>query len=45
MCIRDRDGNVRYRGKWDISIHGEQLKPIMADKALESGADVYNRCV
>lgn len=29
--------------KWDISIHGEQLKPIMAEKALESGADVYNR--
>lgn len=41
--LRDGDGNVRYRGKWDISIHGEQLKPIMAEKALESGADVYNR--
>lgn len=41
--LRDGDGNVRYRGKWDISIHGEQLKPIMAEKALESWADVYNR--
>lgn len=41
--LRDENGNVRYRGKWDISIHGEQLKPIMAEKALESGADVYNR--
>lgn len=41
--LRDEAGNVRYRGKWDISIHGEQLKPIMAEKALESGADVYNR--
>lgn len=41
--LRDEYGNVRYRGKWDISIHGEQLKPIMAEKALESGADVYNR--
>ena len=41
--LRDEQGNIRYRGKWDISIHGEQLKPIMAEKALESGADVYNR--
>lgn len=41
--LRDEDGKVRYRGQWDISIHGEQLKPIMAEKALESGADVYNR--
>ncbi|MDY0258851.1 MAG: adenylyl-sulfate reductase subunit alpha [Desulfovibrio sp.] len=41
--LRDEDGKIRYRGKWDISIHGEQLKPIMAEKALESGADVYNR--
>ena len=41
--LRDEQGNVRYRGQWDISIHGEQLKPIMAEKAIESGADVYNR--
>lgn len=41
--LRDADGNASYRGKWDISIHGEQLKPIMAEKALEAGADVYNR--
>ncbi|MDR2055618.1 MAG: adenylyl-sulfate reductase subunit alpha [Desulfovibrio sp.] len=41
--LRDGQGAVRYRGEWDISIHGEQLKPIMAEKAIESGADVYNR--
>lgn len=41
--LRDEQGNVRYRGQWDIFIHGEQLKPIMAEKAIESGADVYNR--
>jgi adenylylsulfate reductase subunit A len=41
--LRDDDGNPKYRGKWDISIHGEQLKPIMAEKAIESGADIYNR--
>lgn len=41
--LRDENGNIRYRGKWDISIHGEQLKPIMAEKAIEAGAEVYNR--
>ncbi|PKN06714.1 MAG: adenylylsulfate reductase [Deltaproteobacteria bacterium HGW-Deltaproteobacteria-8] len=41
--LRDENGKIRYRGKWDISIHGEQLKPIMAEKAVESGAEVYNR--
>lgn len=41
--LRDEQGKVRYRGKWDISIHGEQLKPIMAEQAIASGADVYNR--
>ncbi|MEW6111260.1 MAG: adenylyl-sulfate reductase subunit alpha [Thermodesulfobacteriota bacterium] len=41
--IRDENGQPEYRGKWDISIHGEQLKPIMAEKAIESGADIYNR--
>lgn len=41
--LRDENGKIRYRGKWDISIHGEQLKPIMAEKALEAGAEVYNR--
>lgn len=43
--LRDEDGNVKYRGDWDISIHGEQLKPIMAEKAIETGADIYNRVV
>src|SRR5665647_3240993 len=41
--LRGDDGKVSYRGKWDISIHGEQLKPIMAEKAIEAGAEVYNR--
>lgn len=40
--LREEDGSIRYRGKWDISIHGEQLKPIMAEKAIEN-AEVYNR--
>lgn len=41
--MRDENGNIKYRGGWDISIHGEQLKPIMAEKAIEAGAEVYNR--
>ena len=41
--LRDENGNIKYRGAWDISIHGEQLKPIMAEKAIEAGAEVYNR--
>ncbi len=41
--LKNPDGSIHYRGKWDISIHGEQLKPIMAEKAIEAGADVYNR--
>jgi adenylylsulfate reductase subunit A len=43
--IRDENGKPQYRGGWDISIHGEQLKPIMAEKAMEVGAEVYNRVV
>jgi adenylylsulfate reductase subunit A len=43
--LRDEQGNPIYRGAWDISIHGEQLKPIMAEKALECGAVVHNRVV
>jgi adenylylsulfate reductase subunit A len=43
--LRDEDGNRQYRGAWDISIHGEQLKPIMAENAIASGAEVYNRVV
>lgn len=43
--LKDEDGELKYRGEWDVSIHGEQLKPIMAEKAIEMGADVYNRIV
>jgi adenylylsulfate reductase subunit A len=43
--LRDEDGNAQYRGAWDISIHGEALKLIMAEKAMEYGAEVYNRIV
>lgn len=43
--VKDEEGNYRLRGRFDISIQGEQLKPIMAEKAMEAGAKVYNRVV
>jgi adenylylsulfate reductase, subunit A len=43
--LRDEDGQAQYRGKGDFPTRGEQLKPIMAEKAIESGADIYNRVV
>ena len=43
--IKDEDGENKLRGRYDISIHGEQLKPIMAEKAMEAGAQVLNRVV
>ncbi|MBA4422383.1 MAG: adenylylsulfate reductase [Syntrophus sp. (in: bacteria)] len=43
--IKDEDGEYKLRGRYDISIHGEQLKPIIAEKAMEAGAQVLNRVV
>ncbi len=43
--VKDDEGNYKLRGRFDISIQGEQLKPIMAEKAMEVGAKVYNRVV
>jgi adenylylsulfate reductase subunit A len=44
LIYDEGEEHPHYRGAWDISIHGEQLKPIMAEKAMES-AEVYNRIV
>lgn len=33
------------RGKWDITICGESMKPILAEKVKESGCRVINRVV
>lgn len=43
--VKDEEGNYKLRGRFDISIQGEQLKPIMAEKAMEAGAKVCNRVV
>lgn len=38
----DDDGNYVPRGRWNIKINGESLKPILAKAARSSGAKVYN---
>ncbi|AZO96286.1 adenylyl-sulfate reductase subunit alpha [Halocella sp. SP3-1] len=40
---KDKDGNYISRGRWNIKINGESLKPIIANKAIEYGARVINR--
>ncbi len=42
---KDDDGKYAARGRWNIKINGEKLKPIIANKAIESGAQVLNRVV
>lgn len=42
---KDEDGKYAARGRWNIKINGEKLKPIIANKAIESGAQVLNRVV
>lgn len=43
--VKDEEGHKQLRGRFDVSIQGEQLKPIMSEKALEMGAQVFNRVV
>lgn len=41
--LKGADGNYAARGRWNIKINGERLKPIIADAARRAGAEVYNR--
>ena len=43
--VKDPDGKYSPRGRWNIKIHGESLKPILAREVRKSGADVLNRVV
>lgn len=43
--IKDEDGNYKKRGRWNIEINGESLKPILADKVREMNIKVKNRIV
>jgi adenylylsulfate reductase subunit A len=38
----DEAGNYLPRGRWNIRINGESLKPILAKAARGSGAQIYN---
>ena len=40
---KDENGNYISRGRWNIKINGESIKPIIADKTIASGAEVKNR--
>ncbi|MFW5985500.1 MAG: adenylyl-sulfate reductase subunit alpha [Halanaerobiaceae bacterium] len=40
---KDQEGKYKSRGRWNIKINGESIKPILAEKVRHSGAKVYNR--
>jgi len=40
--LSDDKGNYQARGRWNIKINGESLKPILAKAARSAGAQVYN---
>ena len=42
---KDDDGNYCSRGRWNIKINGESIKPIIANQAECSGARICNRVV
>ena len=41
----DDNGEYVPRGRWNIKINGESLKPILAKAARDSGAKIHNRVV
>lgn len=43
--VKDESGRYAPRGRWNIKIHGESLKPLLAGKVRECGARVLNRVV
>jgi len=43
--VKDPDGRYSPRGRWNIKIHGESLKPILAREVRKSGASVLDRVV
>ncbi len=43
--LKDANGIYQPRGRWNIKINGESLKPILADAAKRAGAEIHNRIV
>jgi len=42
---KNEDGSYQFRGQWDISIQGSEMKPILANKTREMGVEIINRVV
>ncbi|MHB8916588.1 MAG: adenylyl-sulfate reductase subunit alpha [Desulfocucumaceae bacterium] len=42
---KDANGEYIARGRWDIAIHGSEMKVILAEKVREYGCEVLNRVV
>jgi len=43
--VKDASGKYAPRGRWNIKIHGESLKPLLASAVRSLGARVLNRVV
>ena len=41
--MTDENGQYQREGKWQIMIHGESYKPIVAEAARKAATEVYNR--
>lgn len=41
--IKDESGHYQPRGRWNIKINGESLKPILAKAVAAAGVEVINR--
>ena len=42
-CGTPKTGRYQREGKWQIMIHGESYKPIVAEAARKAATEVYNR--
>jgi len=41
--MKDDNGNYQARGRWNVKIRGESIKPILANRVREVGVRVLNR--
>lgn len=41
--LKDETGRYQARGRWNIKINGESLKPLLATKVRGSGVEILNR--
>ena len=43
IMLNPETGHYQREGKWQVMIHGESYKPIIAEAARKSASEVYNR--